>query len=184
MIQMMEGYDRARQTMLFNDTILHDWLQLSDPVLGITESSVLQLVVSAPEDPEERPPMRRWQQEERRREREAIHGVDTAVCIACGSANPWRCGMTGCDACRYLQCVELRCLRQQQEDAAAGVARAGLAEAAYWKQRDAAGTTFRQRHHTFSSLGEINASSSQSLATGAMWQNCGKRTRDGACATL
>ena len=109
MIQMMEGYDRARQTLLFNDTILHDWLQLSDPLLGITESSVLQLVVSASEDVEETSPMSLWHQRLRRQEVEASHGVETAMCVACGSVNPWRFGMKGCDACRYMQALELQC---------------------------------------------------------------------------
>ena len=101
-IQRMEGYEQPRQILLLNDTILHE----NQVLRGVTDGSVLQLVLSASEDLEETPEL------------------DRKKCIGCGSDNPaWR-AVPGCQACTTMQAMELECLRDQQEEAAAGAARA------------------------------------------------------------
>ena len=120
-IQRMEGYEQRRQILLFNDTFLHDGLRLFDQVRMITDSSVLQLVLSASEDLEETP------------------DLDMTKCIACGSKNlAWR-ALPGCQACTTMQAMEIDCLRDKQKAAAEGPERtyAGpsgpvAAGAAYW----------------------------------------------------
>ena len=102
-IQRMEGYEQPRQILLLNDTTLHENQVLCVATDG---GSVLQLVLSASEDLEEAPEL------------------DRKKCIGCGSDNPaWR-AVPGCQACTTMQAMELECLRDQQEEAAAGAARA------------------------------------------------------------